>query len=129
MSTGTRRGFIRPSSSFVTSSKSLNNRPRCWLEACAASRYCRARASIVAVCGFSANPKYPSIEATGVRISWLAVEINSLCSSSSASSFVMSRKVIILSACGPPVGVSVSAIASLCCPCIATSTYSRSVTA
>ena len=69
MSTGTRRGFIRPSSSFVTSNKSLNNRPRCWLEACAASRYCRARASIVAVCGFSASPKYPSIEATGVRIS------------------------------------------------------------
>ena len=33
--------------------------------------------------------------ATGVRISWEAVEINSVCSPSSSSSAVMLRKVII----------------------------------
>ena len=89
-SIGRRCALILLSSSFVTSRRSLNNLPRCWEDLCASSRYFFARSSIVAVFGFKANPRYPSIDATGVRISWEAVEINSVCSLSASSSEVIS---------------------------------------
>ena len=97
ISTGVSCTLIFLSSNFVTSSKSLNNRPKCFDDAWASSRYFLARSSIVAVFGFKAKPKYPSIEATGVRISCDAVEIKSACSPSSSSSRAMSRSVIIRS--------------------------------
>ena len=54
--------------------------------------------------GFNASPKYPSIDATGVRISWLAVEINSACWRSSAFSLVISRKTTIIPSPSLPTG-------------------------
>ena len=46
-------------------------------------------------CGLRQSDKYPSIVATGVRISCEAVEINSVCSPSSSSSRAILRKVMM----------------------------------